>query len=103
MTADRTSFRAKGCRGHFKIAALPQCLTIELHCLRKTCISWRLVGTAPCLKREVEKKEREEGKRASGQAGKRAREQESKRARRQEGTRAKGQEGKKARCEDEKM
>ena len=55
--------------------------------MRKRCISWCLVGTAPPLKREIDKKEREEGKKARGQEGKRAR----------------GREGKRARCEDVKM
>ena len=50
-------------------------LTIEPYFVRKSCISWRLVGIAPPLKREIEKKEREEGKRA------REREREGKRAR----------------------
>jgi len=49
--------------------------------VRKGCVSCRLVGTALCLKREIEKKEKEEGKRARGQEGKRAIGQESKRAR----------------------
>jgi len=47
--------------------------------MRKGCVSCRLVGTAPRLKREIEKKEKEEGKRARGQESKRAREQEGKR------------------------
>ena len=53
---------------------LPQFLAIEPHFVRKDCVSRRLVGTAPRLKREVEKKEKEEGKRARGQESKRARE-----------------------------
>ena len=65
-------FVRKGCDGRLKIAILPQFLTIEPHFLQKGCVSWRLVGTAPRLKREIEKKEREEGKRARGQEGKRA-------------------------------
>ena len=63
----------------------------------KGCISWRLVGTAPRLQREIDKKEKEEGKRARKQEGKRARKQEGERARGQEGKRARGQEGKRAR------
>jgi len=57
--------------------------------VRKGCVSWRLVATAPApaFKREIEKKER-----ARRQEGKRARGQEDKRARRQEGKRARGQE-----------
>ena len=39
---------------------------IEPHFVRKGCISWRLVGTAPRLQREIENKERGEGKRARG-------------------------------------
>ena len=77
---DRSSFRARiGCDRRRKFAILLQFLTIEPHFVRKGCISWRLVGTAPRLKREIEKKEREEGKRARGQEGKRARGQEGKR------------------------
>ena len=65
---DRASFRTKeSCRGHSKIAILPQFWTIEPHFVRRGCVSWRLIGTAPCLKREIEKKEGEEGKRARGQ------------------------------------
>jgi len=52
--------------------------------VRKGCVSCRLVGTAPRLKREIDKKERARG-------------QESKRAREQEGKRARGQENKRAR------
>ena len=45
---------------------------IEPRFLRKGCVSCRLVGTAVCLKREIETKEKEEdreqeGKRARGQ------------------------------------
>ena len=64
-------FVRKGCGGRYEIAILPQFLTIEPHFVRKGCISWGLVGTAPRLKREIEKKERDEGKRARGQEGKR--------------------------------
>ena len=39
--------------------------------MRKGCVSWRLVGTGPRLKKEIEKKERREGKRARGKEGKR--------------------------------
>ena len=88
-------------------AFFPKCLTSELHFARKGCISCRLVGTAPRLKREIAKKERAEGKRARGQEGKRARGQEGKRAREQEGKRAReqesrGPEGKKARGQESK-
>ena len=34
-------------------------------------MSWRLVGTAPRLKRDIEKKEREEGKKEGKREGKR--------------------------------
>ena len=85
--ADRISFRAKR----------SQRLTIEPRFVRKGCISWRLVGTAPRLKREIDKKKREEGKRARGQEGKKARKQESKRARGQE-----REDVKLRRCEDVK-
>jgi len=47
---------------------------IEPRFVRKGCVSCRFVGTAPRLKREIEKKER-----ARGQESKRAREQEGKR------------------------
>ena len=66
-------FVRNGCDRHFQIAILLQFLTIEPHFVRKGCISWRLVGTAPRLKREIEKKEGEEGKRAREQEGKRER------------------------------
>ena len=59
----------KGCHGHFKIAILRQFLAIEPRFVRKGCVSCRLVGTAPRLKGEIEKKER-----ARGQESKRARE-----------------------------
>ena len=85
----------KGCAGRFKIAILPQFLTIEPYFVRKGCISRRLVGTAPRLKREIEKKYREEGKRARGPEGKKAR---GKRARERERERERER-----RCEDEKM
>ena len=78
-----------GCDRHFKIANLPQFLAIEARFVRKGCVSCRLVGTAPCLKREIEKKEKEEM-------------QESKRARGQESNRAREQEGKRE-CEDVKL
>ena len=61
-----------------------QFLAIEPHFVRKGCISWRLVGTAPRL----QERNRKEGG--------------SKRAREQEGKRARGQESKRE-CEDEKM
>ena len=67
-------FVRKGCRRGCKIAISPQFLAIEPRFVRKGCISPRLVGTAPRLKREIEKKEKEEGKRARGQESKRARE-----------------------------
>ena len=57
-------FVRKVCNRTLKIAILHQFLTIEPHFVRKGCISRPLVGTAPRLKREIEKKEREEGKRA---------------------------------------
>ena len=63
-------FVRKGCGRYSKIAILPQFFTIEPRFVRKGCISWRLVGTAPRLKREIKKKEREEGKRARGQESK---------------------------------
>ena len=69
---------------------LPQFVSVEPHFVRKGCVSWRLVGTAPRLKREIEKKEKEECKRA--------REPEDKRARGQEGKREKM-----SRCEDVKI
>ena len=71
--------------------------------MRKHYISWRLVGTVPRLKREIEKKEREEGKRKRGQEGKRARGQEGKRARGQEREDVKMRRCKMRRCEDLKM
>ena len=76
----------KGCAGHLQIAVLPQFLAIEPHFVRKGRVSCRLVGTAPApaFRREIEKKEKQEGKRARGQEGKRA-------------------EGKRARGEDVKM
>jgi len=59
--------------------------------VRKSCVSCRLVRTAPApaFRREIEKKER-----ARGQGGKR---------RRCEDVRARGQEGKRARRQEEKM
>ena len=68
----------KGCAGRLNIAIFRQFLTIEPRFVRKGCISWHLVGTAPRLKREIGKKQREEGKRARGQESKRARGQEGK-------------------------
>ena len=41
----------------WKSEFLPQFWTIEPRFVRKSCISWRLVGTGPRLKREIEKKE----------------------------------------------
>ena len=86
---DGTSFRAKGLSRHTqnrnstavvwrsnliscesvacKIAILSQFLAIEPRYVQKGCVSCRLVGTAPRLKREIEKEEKEEGKRARGQ------------------------------------
>ena len=64
-------FVRKGCDRHFKIAISPQFLAIEPRFVRKGCVSCRLVGTAPRLKREIETKEKEEGKRAREQEGKR--------------------------------
>ena len=54
-----------------QIATFPQFLAIEPHFVRNGCVSCRLVGTSPRLKREIEKKER-----ARWQESKRAREQE---------------------------
>ena len=56
------------------VAISPQFLAIKSRFVRKGCVSCRLVGAAPRLKREIEKKER-----ARGQESKRAREQEGKR------------------------
>ena len=67
-------FVRKGCRRGCKLAISLQFLPIEPRFVRKGCVSCRLVGTAPRLKREIEKKEKEEGKRARGQESKRARE-----------------------------
>ena len=53
---------------------LLQFLAIEPRFVRKGCVSCRLGGTAPRLKTEIEKKEKEEGKRARAQESKRARE-----------------------------
>ena len=50
------------------VAISPQFLAIKSRFVRKGCVSCRLVGAAPRLKREIEKKER-----ARGQEGKRAR------------------------------
>ena len=87
---DRTSFRAKGLSRHTQNRNFTsQFLAIEPPFVRKGCVSCRLVGTASCLKREIEK-----AREASGQ--------ESKRAREQEGKRARGQE-RMWRCEDVKM
>ena len=71
-------FVRNGCAGSFKITFFPSVFAIEPRFVRKGCISWRLVDTAPRLKREIDKKEREEDKRARGQDGKRARGQEGK-------------------------
>jgi len=61
-------FVQKGGRRGCKIAICPQLLAIEPRFVRKGCVgSCRLVGAAPRLKREIEKKEKEEGKRARGQ------------------------------------
>jgi len=60
-------FVRKGCRRGCEIAISLQFLAIEARFVRKGCVSCRLVGTAPRLKREIEKKEKEEGKRARGQ------------------------------------
>ena len=57
----------KGCRGTIKIVISLQFLAIEARFVRKNYVSCRLIGTAPHLKREIEKKEKEEGKRARGQ------------------------------------
>ena len=51
------------------VAISPQFLAIKSRFVRKGCVSCRLVGAAPRLKREIEKKER-----ARGQESKRARE-----------------------------
>ena len=74
LLAIQPRFVRKGCRRGCKITILPQFLAIQLRFVRKGCVSCRLVGTAPRLKREIEKKEKEEGKRARGQESKRARE-----------------------------
>ena len=66
---DRNSFRAKGLRLDKRN------LAIEIHFVRKGCVSCRLVGIAPRL----QERNRKEGKRARGQESKRAREQEGKR------------------------
>ena len=77
---DRTSFRAKGLSRHTQNRNFTsQFLAIEPPFVRKGCVSCRLVGTVPRLKREIEK-----AREASGQESKRAREQEGKRARGQE-------------------
>jgi len=61
-------FLRKGCGRHSKTAVLPQFFpAIEPPFVRKNYVSCRLIGTAPHLKREIEKKEKEEGKRARGQ------------------------------------
>ena len=60
-------FVRKSCRRDCKIAILPQFLAMQPRFVRKGCVSCRLVGTAPPLKREIEKKEKEEGTRARGQ------------------------------------
>jgi len=72
-----------------EIAILHQFLAIDLHFVRKGCVSCRLVGTAPApaFRREIEKKENPRG-------------QEDKR-RRCEDVRAR--EGKRRRCEDVRM
>ena len=61
-------FVRKSCRQGCKLAISLQFLAIEARFVRKGCVSCRLVGTAPCLKREIDKKEKE------GQESKRARE-----------------------------
>ena len=53
------------------VAISPQFLAIKSRFVRKGCVSCRLVGAAPRLKREIEKKER-----ARGQESKRARKRE---------------------------
>ena len=55
-------FVRKGCRGTLKIAISPQFLAIEPRFVRNGCASCRLVGTAPRLKRKIEKKERARGR-----------------------------------------
>ena len=67
--AIETRFVRKGCDRHFKNAILQQFLAIEPHFVRKGC-------RCPAPKREIEKKEKEEGKRAREQEGKRERGQE---------------------------
>ena len=82
-------------QGDLQIAILLQFLAIELHFVRKGCVSCRLVGTAPApaFKREIEKKER-----ARGQEGKRARGQEE-----QDVSMRGCEDEKMCRCEGEKM
>ena len=62
-------FVRKCCAGPVQIAILRQFLAIEPYFVRKGCVWCRLVGTAPRLKREIEKKEK-----ARGQESKMARE-----------------------------
>ena len=57
-------FVRNGCCRDGKIAISPQFLAIQPRFVRKGCVSCRLVGIAPRLKREMEKKEKEESKRA---------------------------------------
>ena len=74
----------KGSPYGLQIAILLQLLAIELHFVRKGCVSCRLVGTAPRL----QERNRKEG--------------ESKRAREQEGKRE-CEDVRMRSCEDEKM
>ena len=57
-------FVRKGCRRGCRIAILHPILVIEPRFVRKDCVSCRFVGTAPRLKRDIEKTEKEEDKRA---------------------------------------
>ena len=76
---DRTSFRAKGLRRTRANRNFTQVFGDRTSFRAKGLRFVRLVGTAPRLKREIEKKEK-----ARGQESKRAREQEGKGARGQE-------------------
>ena len=50
----------KGCRRRIRIAILPRFWTSDVHFVRKGCVSWRSGGTAPGLKREIERRARED-------------------------------------------
>ena len=49
----------KGCGGPSKIAILPRFWTSNVHFVQKGCVSWLSGGTAPALKREIERRARE--------------------------------------------